>query len=124
MPKGELAVAARVSGVCHRDRVAARDAARQRLHRDLSAPSAIADALELAVPLFDRHPDFDRDVGIARGSQRSSNPAKRRQRVVWTKRRRTRRENAGGRCRELSGRHELRARDLGIRQRKRPKTLA
>ena len=46
---------------------------------DHARPAAIAHRLIFAVPARNRQPDFNFDVGIARGLQRCSQPAKRRE---------------------------------------------
>ena len=78
MSEGEARAATLMTGIRAGGRVAALECRRQGSCRNGPLPRSVPDALELAVPSCCRHPDFDLDFGIARGPDRCTHTAMRR----------------------------------------------
>ena len=111
MAGGEAGGPAHVPGVGRGGRVAAPHRRRQRRVSNEAGPAAVADLLKFAVPARDRQPDFDLDIGIARGRNCRGHAAERGQIREGRVKRRVR----FGRLELPRGNH-LRGRDGRVRQ--------
>jgi hypothetical protein len=139
----EERVPALVSGIRRGGHVAFLQRGGHRRVADRPRPSAIADRLELAVPVLGGHPDFDVDDRIRGRPQRRRDAAVRGQDLGRRRRRpaaacsppscpgrlRRRSDGASGspaptRGGKRAGRHQLHGREHRIRQRKRFQVLA
>ena len=108
MPERKRATAADMTRVGGCGGVAGAQRVGHRGITDDACPSSVADRLELPVPSVRRQPDFDFDVGVARGLQRRRHAAERGQILHFL---------------ELTRGHERGGRDGAVFQRERGKLV-